>query len=319
MSTNFPSSVGPSEGQNKNNKNNIVIILAIVLVASWAYFFYARNEANNVIAMKEADYATLDSSKNVIQKEYDDAMIRLEQMTATDSSLDSLVKSRDEELNQLKSKFKGLVNKQNATSSDLAAAKKLVGDLNGKIDEYIKEIGRLQKENKQLTTDKENLTTENKTLSTNLAVTESAKKEAENKVDVGSTLNASSFTIKAINEKSSGKERETASSKKADKLRIAFNLDANRISTSGTKQLYIVAKDPTGNTIKEQALASGSLATREDGQVAYTTRLDIDYKQGETKYVSFDLRQGDKYSKGTYSIVVYQNGFKIGEGQAILK
>ncbi|MEY3920934.1 MAG: hypothetical protein RL634_695 [Bacteroidota bacterium] len=318
MSTNFPSSVGPSEGQNKN-KNNVVIILAIVLVASWAYFFYARNEANNVIAMKEADYASLDSSKNVIQKEYDDAMVRLEQMTATNSSLDSLVKSRDEELNQLKSKFKGLVNKQNATASDLAAAKKLVGDLNGKIDEYIKEIGRLQKENKQLTTDKENLTSENKTLSTNLAVTESAKKEAENKVDVGSTLNASSFTIKAINEKSSGKERETASSKKADKLRIAFNLDANRISTSGTKQLYIVAKDPTGNTIKEQALASGNLASREDGQVAYTTRLDVDYKQGETKFVSFDLRQGDKYSKGTYTILVYQNGFKIGEGQAVLK
>ena len=318
MSTNFPSSVGPSEVQNKN-KNNVVIILVIILVASWAYFFYARNEANNVIAMKEADYATLDSSKNVIQKEYDDAMVRLEQMTATNASLDSLVKSRDEELNQIKSKFKGLVNKQNATASDLAAAKKLVGDLNVKIDEYIKEIGRLQKENKQLTTDKENLTTENKNLTTNLAVTETAKKEAENKVDVGSTLNASSFTIKGMNEKSSGKEKETVSSKKADKLRIAFNLDANRISTSGTKQLYIVAKDPSGNIIKEQALGSGNFASREDGQVAYTTRLDIEYKQGETKFVSFDLRQGDKYSKGTYSILVYQNGFKIGEGQAILK
>ena len=319
MSTNFPSSVGSSEGQNKNNKNNVVIILAVILVASWAYFFYARNEANNVIAMKDADYATLDSSKNAVQKEYDDAMVRLEQMTATNTSLDSLVKSRDEELNQLKSKFKGLVNKQNATASDLAAAKKLVGDLNGKIDQYINEIARLQKENKQLTTDKENLTTENKTLSSNLAVTESAKKEAENKVDVGSTLNASSFSIKAINEKSSGKEKETASSKKADKLRIAFNLDANRISVSGTKQLFIVAKDPSGNTIKEQALGSSSIATRQDGQVAYTTRLDIDYKQGETKYVSFDLRQGDKYAKGSYSILVYQNGFKIGEGQAVLK
>ena len=195
----------------------------------------------------------------------------------------------------------------------------MVGDLNGKIDQYINEIARLQKENKQLTTDKENLTTENKTLSSNLAVTESAKKEAENKVDVGSTLNASSFSIKAINEKSSGKEKETASSKKADKLRIAFNLDANRISVSGTKQLFIVAKDPSGNTIKEQALGSSSIATRQDGQVAYTTRLDVDYKQGETKYVSFDLRQGDKYAKGSYSILVYQNGFKIGEGQAVLK
>lgn len=319
MSTNYPSSVGPSENKSNNNKNNAVIILVIILVASWAYFFYARNEANNVIAMKDADIATLDSTKNAVQKEYDDAMVRLEQMTATNTSLDSLVKSRDEELNQLKSKFKGLVNKQNATASDLAAAKKLVVDLNGKIDDYIKEIARLQKENKQLTTDKENLTTENKNLSTTLATTETAKKEAENKVDVGSTLNASAFNIVAINEKSSGKEKSTSSSKRADKLRISFNLDANRISTSGTKQLYIVAKDPNGNTIKEQALASGSLSTREDGQVQYTTKLDVDYKQGETKYVSFDLRQTEKYAKGSYSIMVYQNGFNIGQGTANLK
>ncbi|MFZ9742723.1 MAG: hypothetical protein ACO3B0_03965 [Chitinophagaceae bacterium] len=318
MSTNFPSSVG-STGDKQNNKNNLVIILVILLIASWAYFFYARNEANNVIAMKDADFTTLDSTKNAIQKEYDDAMVRLEQMTATNTSLDSLVKSRDEELNNIKSNFKNLVNKQKATTSDLAAAKKLVGDLNGKIDQYIKEIARLQNENKQLTTDKENLTSENKTLSTNLATTENAKKEAENKVDVGSTLNASSFSILAINEKSSGKERQTSSSKKADKLRISFNLDANRISVSGTKQLYIVAKDPSGNIVKEQGLASGSLTTREDGQVQYTTKVDVDYKQGETKYVSFDLRQADKYSKGTYTIIVYQNGFKIGQGNAILK
>ncbi|MEY2587337.1 MAG: hypothetical protein RLY11_1186 [Bacteroidota bacterium] len=319
MSNSFPSAVDNSGGQKTNNKNNLVIILVIALIASWAYFFYARNEANNVIAMKDADYATLDSTKNVVQKEYDDAMVRLEQMTATNSSLDSLVKSRDEELNGLKTKFKTLVNKQNATSADLNAAKKLVGELNGKIDDYINEIARLQKENKQLTTDKENLTSENKNLSTNLATTEAAKKQAENKVDVGSTLNASSFSIKAINEKSSGKERETASSKRADKLRIAFNLDANRITVSGAKQLFIVAKDPTGKTIKEQSLASGSLSTREDGQVEYTTRVDVDYKQGESKYVSFDLRQAEKYTKGSYTIIVYQNGFKIGEGLAILK
>ena len=308
-----------SEIQTNGKKNNSIIILVVVLLASWAYFFYARNEANNVIAMKDADYAALDSTKNAIQKEYDDAMVRLEQMTATNTSLDSLVKSRDEELNGLKSKFKNLVNKQNATSADLAAAKKLVGELNVKIDDYIQEINRLQKENKQLTTDKEVLTTENKNLSSNLAATESAKQLAENKVDVGSTLNASGFNIKAINEKSSGKEKETASSKKADKLRISFSLEANRIAESGAKLLYIIAKDPTGKTIKEQTLASGSIATREDGQVEYTTKIDIDYKQGESKYVSFDLRQTEKYSKGSYTIIVYQNGFKIGDGQATLK
>jgi regulator of replication initiation timing len=211
------------------------------------------------------------------------------------------------------------VGKQNATSADLAAARRLVSELNGRIDDYVKEIERLQGENIQLTADKNNLTNENKNLSNNLANTESAKKEAENKVDVGSTLHASNFNIVAINERNSGKEKSTTSAKRADKFRISFNLDENRIATSGTKQLFIITKDPSGKVIKEETLASGTINTRQDGQLDFTTKLDVEYKQSEAKFVSFDLRQADKYTKGNYSIVVYQNGFKIGEGVAVLK
>lgn len=302
-----------------NNKNSIIILLSVLLIGSWGYFFYAKNQSNAVIEEKSMENAALDSSKNAIQKEFDDALLRLQDMTASNASLDSIVKRRDNEMSILKGKFKSLVSKQNATAADLAEAKNLVSELNGKIAEYVMEIERLQTENKQLNVDKQNLTSENKSLSTNLASTEAAKKEAENKVDVGSTLHASGFNIIPINEKNSGKERSTASAKKADKLRISFNLDENRIATSGPKQLFIIAKDPSGKTIKEAALASGSITTRQDGQVEFTTKIDVEYKQGESKGVSFDLRQSDKYVKGNYAVVVYQNGFKIGEGIAVLK
>lgn len=302
-----------------NNKNSIIILLSVLLIGSWGYFFYAKNQSNAVIEEKSMENAALDSSKNAIQKEFDDALLRLQDMTASNASLDSIVKRRDNEMSILKGKFKSLVSKQNATAADLAEAKNLVSELNGKIAEYVMEIERLQTENKQLNVDKQNLTSENKSLSTNLASTEAAKKEAENKVDVGSTLHASGFSIIPINEKNSGKERSTASAKKADKLRISFNLDENRIATSGPKQLFIIAKDPSGKTIKEAALASGSINTRQDGQVEFTTKIDVEYKQGESKGVSFDLRQSDKYVKGNYAVVVYQNGFKIGEGIAVLK
>lgn len=302
-----------------NNKNSIIILLSVLLIGSWGYFFYAKNQSNAVIEEKSMENAALDSSKNAIQKEFDDALLRLQDMTASNASLDSIVKRRDNEMSILKGKFKSLVSKQNATAADLAEAKNLVSELNGKIAEYVMEIERLQTENKQLNVDKQNLTSENKSLSTNLASTEAAKKEAENKVDVGSTLHASGFSIIPINEKNSGKERSTASAKKADKLRISFNLDENRIATSGPKQLFIIAKDPSGKTIKEAALASGSITTRQDGQVEFTTKIDVEYKQGESKGVSFDLRQSDKYVKGNYAVVVYQNGFKIGEGIAVLK
>lgn len=318
MTTN-PTSGSFSQEPKKDNKGTIIIVLLIALVISWVYFFYTKNQTNNLISDKDAQYSTLDSSKNAVQKEFDEAMVRLEEMTQTNVGLDSLVKTKDKEMQVLKTRFKTLVSKQNATAEDLAEAKVLVGELNGKINDYVREIERLQAENQQLTVDKAGLTADKQNLEKNLATTEVAKKDAEDKVDVGSTLHASSFQIAAINETNSGKEKSTSKAKRADKLRISFMLDENRIAISGTKMLFIIAKDPSGKIIKETALGSGSFETRQDGQLDYTTKLNTEYTQGESKSINFDLKQTDSYAKGSYSIVVYQNGFKIGQGIAVLK
>jgi uncharacterized protein (UPF0335 family) len=293
--------------------------LIFALIASWGYFLYSKNKTNDLINEKDAQYTLLDSTKNEIQKEYDDAMLRLNEMTQTNSSLDSLVKTKDTELEALKGKFRSLVNKQNATAKDLAEAKSLVGELNGRINQYIQEIERLQAENQQLTTDKANLTTEKKGLEQDLSITQQAKKEAEEKVDVGSTLHASRFSINPIHEKNSGKEKTTSRAKRVDKLRISFLIDENRISVSGKKILFIIAKDPSGKVISETELGSGTFDTRQDGSLNFTNRVEIDYEQGKEKSISFDLKQNEKYFAGNYMIQVYQNGFKIGEGIAVLK
>jgi prefoldin subunit 5 len=314
------SSVGNQSQNNKtDNKTSIIILLSIALIGSWIYFFFSKNQSNNVIAEKDAQYAVLDSAKNSVQKEYDSAMIRLNELTQSNTELDSLVKNRNNELAIIKKRFQSLVNKQNTSAADLAEARKLVSELNSRIDDYVYEIQRLQAENQQLSIDKSNLSSQNRTLSSNLSSSEAAKNQAEKQVDVGSTLNASSFTIVAIHERNSGKERSTSSSKRADKFRISFNLDQNRIATSGTKRLYVIAKDPSGNVIKEEALASGVIETREEGKLDYTTMVEIEYKQNIAQNVSFDLRQSEKYVKGGYRISVYQNGFKIGEGLAELR
>jgi hypothetical protein len=83
--------------------------------------------------------------------------------------------------------------------------------------------------------------------------------------------------------------------------------------------LYIIAKDPSGKIITESELGSGKFDTRQDGSLSFTNRVEIDYEQGKEKSISFDLKQTEKYVAGNYGIMVYQNGFKIGEGIAILK
>ena len=317
--TNYPSATPQNPTPRKDNRGLIYGVLIAALLGTWGYIIYDKSKTKEVIQQKDVQYTALDSSKNQIQKEYEDALLRLDAMTGTNSKLDSLVKTRDKELGDMKSRIQTLVRKQNASAADLAEARELVKQLNGKIDDYMKEIERLTGENKQLTADKEQLTTQKAELETTLTTTQTEKKAAEEKVDIGSTLHASSFKITAINEKSGGKEKTTTTAKKADKFRISFDLDENMITPTGPKDLYILVTDPSGKLVSEQGLNSGTFTTRKDGEKQFTNKVSVDYVQGERKTVSFDLKQTDKYQPGAYKVEVYNNGFKIGENTVTLK
>ena len=318
-SSNYPSATPQTPEPRKDNRGLIYGALIAALLGTWGYIIYDKSKTKEVIQQKDVQYIALDSSKNQVQKEYEDALLRLDAMTGTNASLDSLVKSRDKELGDVKARIQQLVRKQNATAADLSEARDLVRQLNGKIDSYVAEIERLSGENRQLSADKARLSDQKAELEDNLATTRSEKKVAEDKVDIGSTLHASRFGITAINEKSSGKEKVTTTAKKADKFRISFDLDENMIAPSGNKDLYVIVTDPSGKVISEQGLSSGTFSTRRDGEKQYTNKVSVSYTQGERKNVSFDLKQTDKYQPGNYKVEVYHNGFKIGENTVSLK
>ena len=318
-STNYPSATPPPQEPKKDNRGLIYGVLIAALLGTWGYIIFDKSRTKEVIQQKDVQYAALDSSKNMVAKEYEEALLRLDGMTSSNSRLDSLVKSKDKELDGLKGRIKTLVGKQNATAADLKEARTLISELNGKIDGYLIEIERLQAENQQLTVDKQNLTTQKAELETTLSTTTTEKKAAEEKVDIGSTLHASSFKISAVNIKGSGKEKSTSTAKRADKFRISFDLDENMIAPSGSKDLYVVVTDPAGKVISEQGLNSGSFTTRKDGEKQFTNKVSVNYEQGVRKNVSFDLQQTDKYVPGNYKVEVYHNGFKIGENTVSLK
>ena len=132
---------------------------------------------------------------------------------------------------------------------------------------------------------------------------------------MASTLHASSIGIAAIKVSGSGKEKETSTAKRANLIRIGFKLDENRVTPSGTKDIYVVVTGPDGKAITE----GGTFNTREEGSKSYTSKVSVNYEQGKVTPVSFDWRQNDKYKEGDYKIEIYNNGFKIGEGVKTLK
>ena len=319
MSTsNFPTATVDNQPPRKDNKNIIIALLAIALVALGIYSMVGKKAADTVIQQKEATISKDSVDISDIQKSFDGSLARLDSMGTVNTSLSTKLTESKTQITKDKAEIRSILNKKNATASELAKAKTLIADLNGKIAGMEAEVTRLTAENKSLTQDKVALTAEKETLTQNLTTTTTAKEGLEKKVDVASTLNASNIQITPLKVKGNGKEKETTTAKRVDKIVISFDV-ANRIIQSGSADLYVCVIGPDGKTITAEKLGSGTFTTRDDGSKEYTTKVSVELETGKKKNVDFAFNPGDKFQVGNYTIQIYHNGFLIGEGTRTLK
>lgn len=318
--SNYPSS-GVQEKPTGNGKDNRMLIYGLLIVAllgTWAYFFYDQSKSKQATQKLQAQLMQTDSSRNNLETEYNAALQRLDELTSMNSSLDSLVKSRNTEISGLKARISALLKKQNKTAAEIAEAKRLIDELNGKISEYLNEIETLRGENLQLKTEKEEIIVQKAVLQREHDSTKVLKQQAEEKLDVASTLNASDINVVTIDERKNGKEVEKAVAKRVDKIRVSFNV-FNRVGEQSTKDIFVVVMDPAGNIISNEALGSGRFVTREEGEKMFTQKSNVNFEAGQVVPVTVEWKPGTRFVEGNYKIAIYNNGFKIGESSKSLR
>lgn len=318
--TNYPSAGDNPQETRKDNRKLIYGILIAALLGTWGYVVYDKSKSKETITQLQTQYSNVDSARNVVQQEYNEALARMDSLTGTNTKLQGELAQRKADIDKLKSDIKRELGRKNA---DLSKAKSMIAELNGKINDLLTQIEQLKAENQQLTTSNQQLTTERDTLASqkqvveqNLATTQHIK---DSLADIGSTLHASNINIAPLQIKSSGKEKTTSTAKRVDVFRISFDLDENRISQSGSKELYVCVYGPDGKPITMPS-NSGTFQTRDEGEKTFTNKVDVQYETGKRIPVSFDWKpEAGKYQTGTYKVEIYQNGFKIGEGTKALK
>ena len=168
--------------------------------------------------------------------------------------------------------------------------------------------------NTQLTEEKNQVTQQRDVMQKNYDSASQVIRQKEDVIDVASTLHASNFNIVGLKEKSSGREKETSKAKKVDKIRITFDVDENRVTQSGTKDIYIAITSPDGKPVSVEALGSGKMVTRDNIERPFTKKININYSQGQKLPVTVEWSQNSDFQTGNYKIEIYNNGFKIGEG-----
>ena len=313
--TNYPSASPTTTPQRSSNSKNIVIgLLAVALLGSWAYFLMKINRSDKEILSKSEEGVHYMSQRDSLESLYKFTLDKYDSVTVANNDLSGKLTTKQTEISKLKAEINSILKKKNATSSELARAKTLIDELNSQIETLQAENARLTGENQTLTTEKAQLIVEKDTLTANLNTTQAEKKVLEETVDVGSTFSASNIAIIPVNEKNGGKEKETTTAKKVDKLVVSFDVE-NRIAKSGPADMYILVTAPDGKVIDA---SGGTFTTREEGDKSFTSKLTVPYEQGKRQNVQLPLVQ-DKFQTGDYKIQVYHNGFKIGEGVRTLK
>lgn len=319
--SNYPSATpGETPPSTPKNDNRSIIygLLIAALLGTWGYIIWDKSKTKEMTTQLQSQLSITDSSKNAIQNEYNSALQRLDELTTMNSSMDSLVKTKNSEVANMKSRIQTLLNKQNRTAADLAEAKRLINELNSKISSYVQEVETLKGENLQLKTEKQEITTQKEALQVQYDQTSAEKKVVEEKLDVASTLNASNINIVTIDERKNGKEKEKDVAKRVDKIRLTFNV-TNRVGEDGTKDVFVVITDPTGQVVSNEALGSGRFTTREEGERVFTKKTSVSFVAGKTTPISIEWKPGTKFAEGLYKVEVYNNGFKIGEGSKTLR
>ncbi len=320
--TNYPSATTPSQNQppkarNNNNKNILIGVLAAGMLGSWGYLLWDKNKSGEKMTEQQTQITTLSSKNTDVQRDFDNALARLDSVTGANNSLSGqnaeMQAKYNKDIEAKKAEIRKILNDKNATQAQLAKARTMIAELNSTINNLEADVARLTGENQELNVSNTTLRQEKTDLETNLTTTLTEKEDLAKTVDVASTFSASNIKVQPVNEKKSGKVKETTSAKRVDKLVVSFDVE-NRIAKSGPADMYLIVTAPDGKIISDGSI----LNTRMDGDKSFTAKIPVNYEQGTRKSIRFPIQQTD-FSTGDYKIEIYHNGFKIGEGVRSLK
>src|SRR4051812_46401628 len=124
--TNYPSAgSSPSQDSPKDSRKLIYGILIAALIGTWGYIVYDKSKSKETITQLQTQYSNVDSARNVVQQEYNEALARMDSLTGSNTQLQGQLAERKEEIDKLKANIRSELGKKNA---DLSKAKSMIAE-----------------------------------------------------------------------------------------------------------------------------------------------------------------------------------------------
>ena len=304
----------------------IYLGIIIILIAGGIYLMLTKNmsDEENIELTNQVEQVNTD--KNTLEQEYNAALVKLDDLKTKGQQMETILSQKNAEVENLKNQIKNILGKKNASDMELMQANQLIATLNAKLNNYAAQNQQMQTNQDKLIAENQQYASQKSQFDSEVENLQEAKKGLEEKIEKGSVLVASGFKIQAYNKKKKflvmGKQvnKETGKAKKADVLNITFDIDANRVSPSGNKIIYVCLTQPDGNLAYINGDKNQHFTCVDGSDKKYSGVKNIAYQTGERQQdISIEWESQSDFLKGNYTIELYEMGYKIGNAVLTLK
>ncbi|MEO6498078.1 MAG: hypothetical protein ABIN95_03660 [Mucilaginibacter sp.] len=299
-----------SEQPAKKNSNVIyfLIIVVVALLGTDIYLYLQKNHS-------DTKYVYINDEKTRLQTELDSLEAQIEQVNSSRTKMTSELRAKNDSLMVKIRVLRQALAKGKLTKEELAKAQEDVKQLRYFVTKYTADLEELKKQNTSLTTERDTLKTNLATTAEKAASLEKENQDLNAKVQVASALRIGSADVVAYKVKSSGKESDVDKAKSAKKIKINFTVATNPVAAKALHDVYIRVIDPTGNLITP---ADAGTFTADEQELQYSYKTAIDFKDDGVAY-TIDWVNPVAFQKGTYTVLLYADGFTMGKTSFTLR
>jgi predicted nuclease with TOPRIM domain len=299
------------QAQEPKKNSNVIYFLVVVIVALLGTDVYLYMKKNN----SDLKVVYQNDERTRLQTELDSLEAQIEQVNTSKVRMSSELQAKNDSLRSKIRVLRASLAKGKLTVAELEKAQEDVKQLRYFVTKYTADIEELRKENISLTTERDTLKTNLNTVSAKASDLEKQNQDLSTKVQVASALKVGTASVIGYKVKNNGKESDETKAKNVNKLKINFTVASNAVATKGLHDIFIRIIDPVGNLITTNDSGTFSADSQE---LQYTYKTSIDYKDDGAAY-TIDWLYAQPFQKGTYTVLLYSDGFTMGKTSLFLK
>ncbi len=291
-----------------SNKIYFLIVVIVALLGTNAYLFFKDKKASDRIVTISDEKTRMQTEIDKIEAELDNASADKLKLSETMQNEQSIAREKIQEL-------RTALRKGQLTQGQLEKAQEDIKQLRYFVTKYTADIEVLRKQNVTLITERDELKTAVDSVSSKASDLERQNQELSTKVQAAAALKTGNVSVNAFEIRNNGKENGVTRASTAEKLRINFSAVNNPVAEKGLHDIYFRIIDPSGNLIVSN---SGGLFNADDEELQYTYKTAIEFAN-DGKLYTIDWANPGKFQKGTYTVVLYADGYTMGKGSVILR